>query len=534
MFDYNKFFKENPVNVHDQVERHDKVASLIKGQVIDIGCGTGTLAEYYKGDYTGYDISEVAIKKAREHRRKDARFFAGDFTKFNNFDFEQYDTIVLAEFLEHIKDDEVIFESIKKTAVYGTRIIISVPNYNRVPSLDHVRTFTVATLKKRFSKYGNIKFYSWSGATERILMSIDFGVVQEKIITLGIVAKDEAKGIEKAILTSMEYVNDIVILVDDRTKDVTESIAKLYTDKTYLYKWNNNFSEARNELLSKVKTPWVLFIDGHEYLERFSALDNLKELDKDAIMCEIRLESGSTVRYPRLHRSNLKYENQVHNKLGSKNLGNYNNILLVHDRIEGQSKESTAEREKQRDEMVIGIMGKQIKEDKKNVRAALHLALHYHARLDHKKALKYYKQYIKYGEYKPERWFVRFNIALLYSIFKKPIRAENQVRLMETESPGRWETKYMRGITLMDQKNYAEAILYFNGSLEVKKQECEYKPIPRNHSLTWNNIGEAYFNLGKYYEASEAFKRASQLSKDDVFKDLLKRRSKLMVKMAQN
>lgn len=533
MFDYDKFFKKNPLGIHNQPERHDKIASLCKGHVIDIGCGTGTLTDYYQGDYCGYDISGEAIKKAREHRRKNACFFTADFTKPTELDFSNFDTIVMAEFLEHIENDEEIFKSIKETAHHGTRIIISVPNHNRVPSPDHVRTFTVAQLKKRFSELGNIKFHNWLGQNQRIILTIDFKEPQKKEITLGIIAKDEEKGIEKTILTALETTQDIVILVDNRTKDKTEQIAKLYTENTFLYTWQNDFSKARNELLSKVKTPWVLFIDGHEYLERAVGLENLNELENDALMCEIRLESNSIVRYPRLHRSNLKYKDQVHNKLVCKNLGNYNNILLVHDRKKGQSEESVKEREKQRDEMVIGIMGKQIKENKKNTRAALHLGLHYHARQNHKKAIKYYKLYLKYSNYPGERWYIRFNLALLYSQTKRPIRAEYQTVLMEKESPNRWETVYLRGVTLMDQRKYEEAILNLVKSLDAVKQESEYKPIEKDYSIIWNYIGENYFKLQKYYEAGEAFKRASQRAKDQKVKNLFKRRSKLMFNIAE-
>jgi len=534
MFDYNKFFKESPLDIHNQPERHDKIASLCKGSVIDIGCGTGSLTEYYKGEYIGYDISSVAITKAREHRRKDARFFAGDFLKLAGFDFGSYSTIVMAEFLEHVIDDDVIIESIKKTASYGTRIIISVPNYKKIPSPDHVRIFTVSKLINKFSELGKITFYNWGGENERIIMTVDFKVPQKKIITLGIIAKDEEKGIEHAILSALEVVDDVIILVDNKTKDATEKIARRYTKNVFLYNWTGDFSAARNELLSKVETPWILFIDGHEYLDWSTGLEDLNESKNDALMCEIRLESKAIVRYPRLHKSKLRYKDAVHNRLTCNNLGNFNNILLVHDRVHGQSSKSVAEREKQRDKMVIGIMGKQLKKNKKNTRAALHLGLHYQARKKRKLAIKNYKLYLRYSNFPGERWYVRFNLAMCYFADKKNVKAEYQTVLMEKESPGRWETNYMRGVYLMNQKKESEAILYFVKSLEVVEQESAYKPIVRDFSIVWNNIGECYFRLQNYYEAGEGFKRGSEHAKDDKFKNLLKRRSQLMFKMAKN
>jgi len=69
------FFSNSPLNIHDQPERHQTVEKLCRGVVLDIGCGTGSLSEYYKGEYIGFDISKVAIEKAKEGRRKDAKFF---------------------------------------------------------------------------------------------------------------------------------------------------------------------------------------------------------------------------------------------------------------------------------------------------------------------------------------------------------------------------------------------------------------------------------------------------------------------------
>lgn len=534
MYDYNEFFKNNPVNVHDDFDRHTKIASLCKGKVCDIGCGTGSLTDYFKGDYFGFDISSVAVEKARSVRRKDAKFDVLDFESIDSFDFFPYKTIVMSEFLEHINSDEQIFKSIQNTASVGTRIIISVPNGHRVLCDEHVREFTIASLRNRFKDIGFVTFYNWSGEKNRIIMTVDVGISKSAVLTLGVIAKNEEKGIEKCILSSIEHVDDVVVFVDDSTTDETEEIARQYTDNVFKYTWQDDFSLARNLLLEKVETEWVLFLDAHEYLNPVGDVGDIFSSNHDAFMCEITLDNKAIIRYPRLHQSRLRYEDKVHNKLVCKNLGNQSAFTITHDRIGGQSKESTEAREAQRHDMLTRIMGKQLKENKKNIRALMHLGLHFHARREFKKALKYYYGYLKYSEYVPERWFIRFNIVNCLMQLRKPIRAEYHAMLLDRESPNRWETYFVRGITLMAQKKYSDAINYFVKSLEVNKQEAEYKPMPKDYAFIWNNIGEAYFKIGCYFEASEAFNRASERSNDDNFKNLLSRRAKLMREMASS
>ena len=531
MFDYDKFFNENPVNIHDQPERHAFVASLCKGHVCDIGCGTGSLSDYYRHEYSGFDISPVAIQKAEENRRSDTDFTVCDFNICNKFDFSKYNTIVLAEFLEHIEKDDHIFRMIKETAKVGTQLIISVPNSDRVQSPDHVREFTVKKLREKLEPLGDVHFQKWVGDDRRIIVTVNLKIWQKELLTLGIVAKDEGKGIEKCILSALNIVDKIIVLVDDSTTDETKKIAEKYTKEVFVFKWKNDFSAARNELLHLVQTPWVLFLDGHEYIEVGPSVNLGDSGGPDAYMVQNRLENGVTVRFPRLHRSELRYEDAVHNRLVCHNLGIDEKITMVHDRVGGQTKESTKAREKQRHEMITEIMGKELKRSPKNTRAAMHLGLHFHARHEHKKAIKLYKQYLKYSTFAGERWFIRWNMVHCFLQLGKNWKAEFNALALDNESPGRWESRHVLGIVYMAQKEYTKAVESFVNSFENNSQEAEYKPIKRDSAITWNLIGECYFRLCNYESAGHAFKRGASVCQNDTIKKLMSDRSKLMNKI---
>jgi SAM-dependent methyltransferase len=528
MYDYEKFYKKYPVNQHDIKEHHLKTASLIKGKVIDIGCGTGTLSDYYLGDYTGFDISSEAIKKAKEIRRKNAVFIAANFIQLTDFDFSKYDTIVMSEFLEHIDNDEVIFSSIKRNAKPGTRIIISVPNGDRIPCDEHVREFTIPQLRKKFSDLGKIKFYNWDFADRQIFCTIDFKEPNTQEVGLVMIVKNEEKGLEAAILSALDYVDYIKIGVDNLTTDQTYKIAERYADEVVKFDFKDDFAAARNEVQDGVKTDWLLFLDGHEYITKFLYNKTIKNTEIDGFVATVRMENGVEFPNPRLYRNGLKFEGAVHEKQAGINKCFPSGILIQHDRLNNQFKEAAEERKKQRDDQIPRIMGAQLAADPKNTRAAFHLALHEQAQGNYKQALKYQKIYLKYSKVPGERWFIRFNTALMFCVLNKPFRALMAARDAENEENGRWEIKKLRGMIFFAKKRYEKAIQELTTAISPETFNSLYKPWPVDDSGTLNLIGECFFNLGDYFKAGLAFDGAAKNARDKDLKGFLTARANLM------
>ena len=125
---YDNFYNIHPVNVHDSVDCFSAVSRLLFGNVLDVACGTGTLSDYYRGDYVGYDISDMAISKAVESRRNGTTFHCLDFTKYLTTPSILFDSVYLGEFLEHIEDDTIVFDNIFKLCRKNARVVVSVPN----------------------------------------------------------------------------------------------------------------------------------------------------------------------------------------------------------------------------------------------------------------------------------------------------------------------------------------------------------------------------------------------------------------------
>lgn len=85
-------------------------------------------------------------------------------------------------------------------------------------------------------------------------------------LSLCMIVKDE----EKVLARCLETVNDVVdeiIIVDTGSIDKTKEIAFKYTDLVFDYKWENDFSKARNYASSKASGEWIFVLDADEYVD---------------------------------------------------------------------------------------------------------------------------------------------------------------------------------------------------------------------------------------------------------------------------
>lgn len=527
-YDYEKFHQKYPVDIHDHPARHIKVAELCRGVVFDIGCGTGTLSDYFQGVYLGFDIARSAIDKAKNVRRKTAMFEVCDAMTIAKEDFSKADTIVMSEFLEHIYEDEYIFNAILKTARRGTQILISVPNGSHFDCDEHVRQFTIPILRAKLSKYGRVRFYNWDGAAGQIICTVTLGEPQRADLSLVMIVKDEEKGLEKAILSVIESVDNIVIAVDNSSGDKTAAIARQYADTLKFYDWKDDFAKARNDAHDGVKTKWILFLDGHEYLKKIDGLDEKLKSNSDGLMCRIEMENGMQFNNPRIYKNGLQFVGAVHEKQQCKQVIYFLDCVIQHDRENSQSAKAAEERKKQRDDMVPRIMGEQYKKNHKNTRATFHLGMHAFGTGNVRNAVKWFRRYLKYSDCKGERWFVFFHMALTYLVQGKLFRAFWYANRADWETPGRWEINKLKGMIYFERGKYFEAAEFLLNTFYQNKGNVDYKPWVRDDGGTWNSAGECFYRLGDYEKAYHAFCQADKQCKDEKVRVFFRDRAKLM------
>lgn len=525
---YNEFFNRHGANIHTDPIRFGEITKLCKGAVLDIGCGTGDLSDFYRGDYTGLDISNVAIDLARITRRKEASFLILNATKPIVVPEKCFDTIVMAEFLEHIENDEVVFENIRKWAKSDTRLIISVPNGDRVPDQNHLREFTVPELRKKFSVFGKVRFHNWAGFNKRILMTVDFGEKNENIISLSMIVWNEVKGLERCILSTIEFIDNVVISVDNKSDDGTLEIAKRYADVLKHHEWKQDFAAARNYAQEGIISKWILQLDGHEYVKEYPKINEMLKANVDGLMITMKMDGGDTFVNPRIFRGNIKWKHAIHNAITCKTLKKYNEFIIVHDRVGGQNQSAI---EKRRDQLQI-MMEKELKKELKikeyKERALFYLARYYRTFGKWKKAIKYYKKYLKKGRHKGEKWLVAYEASTLANALGKHFLALRFLKTAEKIIPNRWETVKHVGLTYMAFEQWEKAIDFLVDSFKINTGDFSFNPEKRDDADTWDKIGYCFFQMKRYRPAKVAWESAIEKEEDPDKIKLNEKRIELM------
>ncbi len=85
-------------------------------------------------------------------------------------------------------------------------------------------------------------------------------------ISLCMIAKDEEHFLRQCLESVKDLVDEIIVVVDDRSEDSTLQVAKDYGSKIKTFHWVEDFSAARNASLDMATGDWILVLDADEEL----------------------------------------------------------------------------------------------------------------------------------------------------------------------------------------------------------------------------------------------------------------------------
>ena len=152
-------------------------------------------------------------------------------------------------------------------------------------------------------------------------------------ISLCMIVKNEELFIEQCLSSADNFVDEIII-ADTGSSDKTISICKKFRSKIIDYKWNNNFSDARNCSLSFAENDWILVLDADEKIVPECDLKPVlhkadagvwgfffERLNLTAPDSEFRQWSDFATRLFRNNKT-IKYSNPVHEKVDDSILRN--------------------------------------------------------------------------------------------------------------------------------------------------------------------------------------------------------------------
>jgi ubiquinone/menaquinone biosynthesis C-methylase UbiE len=121
-----------------RIEKIISITNYKNKKVLDIGCGTGSVSlELRKDnvDVIGIDVSKWCIRRARKHQLDRNLLYNLVIGDIFNLPFKNscFDTITLADVVEHLPNREEVLTEVKRTMKNGGVVIVTVPwKYNPV------------------------------------------------------------------------------------------------------------------------------------------------------------------------------------------------------------------------------------------------------------------------------------------------------------------------------------------------------------------------------------------------------------------
>ena len=95
--------------------------------------------------------------------------------------------------------------------------------------------------------------------------------VEHPLLSLAMIARDEADVIGDAIASVQSVVGDVVVALDHRTRDKTKEICESFEGKgsierveVFDYEWNHHFGDARSASIRQCVGRYILWLDCDE------------------------------------------------------------------------------------------------------------------------------------------------------------------------------------------------------------------------------------------------------------------------------
>lgn len=95
-------------------------------------------------------------------------------------------------------------------------------------------------------------------------------LVKEKLLTVGIITKNECEKLERCLKSLMplkDAINCEIIVTDTGSTDGTIEMAEKYADKIINFEWCDDFAAARNSGIDAAQGLWFMWVDSDEWFE---------------------------------------------------------------------------------------------------------------------------------------------------------------------------------------------------------------------------------------------------------------------------
>mgnify|MGYP001619429227 CR=1 FL=1 len=339
------------------------------------------------------------------------------------------------------------------------------------------------------------------------------------------ITKNEERFLEQCI-DSVKSIVDEIVIVDTGSTDKTKEIAKKFNAKIFDFKWQDDFSAARNESIRHATKDWLLVLDADEVLDE-EGLKTIKGLvnnkENDAFLFLQKNYTNET--------SIAGFVNEEHKKHG-KYAGWYGSFIARLFRNHKDYKFSGTVHE---------LVEPSI-EAKKGKISAANVALHHYGNSDPNIAKKKRQLYLelckKKIKHKPDAPSY-YELGVLYKEndnFDNALKSFKKAIGLNPKHSMAW---YESGIVYEQQKNYDEAIKSYTESLRIRESSEAFQSLgvcylkrgmlkeayrnlvkamllnPNKYTI-YNNLGAVFEKLGNYKSAVQMLEIGTKLNPKNV------------------
>jgi len=318
-------------------------------------------------------------------------------------------------------------------------------------------------------------------------------------------------------LDSVKDIVDEMVIVDTGSTDSTIAIARKYGAKVFFYKWDNNFSNARNFALEHASGDWILLMDADDELEKedkFKLLDLLKNADCDAYFFETLSYVGDkpgldiimnlNIRLVKNHKG-YRFEGAIHEQLASNIIRLNKNAKIKTEKIRIHhygylNRNITGKDKRSRN---IKIIEELLQNDSDNPFILFNMGNEYFALGEYSKAFEYYKK--SYKNFNPNLAFSPKLIIRMVMALEELMAYDEELKMIDTGLkyyPGYTDLEYLRGCLYHKQHKYTLSIKSLEKCIEMGE------PLPHLSFILGVGSYRAYHALSEIYLELEDYDKS--------------------------
>lgn len=350
--------------------------------------------------------------------------------------------------------------------------------------------------------------------------------MRKNSVSLTMIVRNESANLEACLLSAGEQVDEIVI-VDTGSTDETRQIAERYTDRVFLYPWDNDFSAARNYAIGKARGEWILSLDADEQL--IAGTGDLRRLvstgaSPEAYMLPLHYPTtdapGEYNRFLvlRLFKNNGRYrfKGRIHEQIvvtASGTVDIADGPVIYHQHL------PSAERNRKRHRNLV-LLKQACAEEPDNIFLRYYLAVEWLALGKPHRALPLFRE--AYESLTDDHLLFRAP-ALRYLIISLRAlgRFEEAIdicRKVAQHYPSYTDIFYLCGVLYEEQHQYHEAVKWLQSALERGIPPAIYSHMHGTGSfLAHYHLGYCRERLGQREPAERHYERAIDANPDYVY-----------------